>query len=287
MVNKRNIILFFSLFAVSTTSIIVRFIPELSAVAIAFWRMAVASILLWGVSLVKSQQSLTKTNRRLTIIAGVILGFHFACFFGAIKYTSIANATLLAALAPIYTLIIEKVFFKKDFNRLIILGLILALIGLLIIIGFSQFLGNEDLLGRGLALLSGMAIAFVFLLSGKVREKTNTISYTRSLYSSAAVCLLILGFIGSGPFLPVSISNIILLFILGLVPTIFGHSGLYYSIKYSSPTLVASIPIGEPVIASLLALLVLSEAIPLNTGLGGVLVLVGLYLTVRHHEPLI
>ncbi len=287
MFNKTNIILFFSLFAVSTASIIARFIPELSGIAIGFWRMAVASFLLWSVNLVRPQPALIKSNRGLTLVAGVFLGFHFACFFGAIKHTSIANATLIAALTPVYTLMVEKIFYKQCFNRLIIAGIILALLGLLVINGFSQFSGREDLLGRGLALLSGMAIAIVFLLSGKVRATTNTISYTRSLYSSAVVCLFILALITKSSLNPASISNVVLLFTLGLVPTIFGHSGLYYAIKYSSPTIIASIPIGEPVIASLLALLILSETIPINTGFGGLLVLVGLYLIMRNHEPLI
>jgi drug/metabolite transporter (DMT)-like permease len=142
-------------------------------------------------------------------------------------------------------------------------------------------------MGRGFALLSGLAISIVYILSGKIREESNTISFTRLLYSGAALSLLVLALLLDNSLSPASSANMLLLLVLGLVPTILGHSGLYYSIKYSSPTVVASVPIGEPVMASILALLLFAESIPLNTWGGGLLVLIGLYLIMRYHKPLI
>jgi len=46
------------------------------------------------------------------------------------------------------------------------------------------------------------------------------------------------------------------LLFLGLVPTIVGHNSIYYAIKYVSPTIVAAFPLGEPIIATLLAYLI-------------------------------
>ena len=81
-----------------------------------FWRMLFASIILWVYSMFKAQGKMTnKTNFKNTILAGVLLGIHFALFFSAIKLTRIANATFLGTLAPFFTLIIEIFILKRLF----------------------------------------------------------------------------------------------------------------------------------------------------------------------------
>ena len=55
------------------------------------------------ISLIKKQVPLTNENRKKTLIAGIFLGIHFALFFSAIKLTTIANATFLGTLAPLFT----------------------------------------------------------------------------------------------------------------------------------------------------------------------------------------
>ena len=85
-----------ALLSVSSTSIVIRHLADFPALALAFWRMFTASGLLWGYSTINRGKPLSKTNTSLTIIAGVFLGLHFACFFWGVRNTSIANATLLA-----------------------------------------------------------------------------------------------------------------------------------------------------------------------------------------------
>ena len=63
---------------------------------------------------------------------------------------------------------------------------------------------------------------------------------------------------------------------LGLVPTIIGHNSLYYAIKYVSPTIVATFPIGEPVLATILAYFIFGEIISSYIFLGGIFTIIGL-----------
>ncbi|SVB95914.1 uncharacterized protein METZ01_LOCUS248768, partial [marine metagenome] len=66
--------LFVALLSVSSSSIIVRFLPDVSAVVIAFWRMGLASLFLWVYSGFKNQGKLKSTWRLPIIIAGIFLG---------------------------------------------------------------------------------------------------------------------------------------------------------------------------------------------------------------------
>ena len=74
-------------------------------------------------------------------------------------------------------------------------------------------------------------------------------------------------------------------FILGIVPTILGHSILYYLVKYLRPTIVASIPLGEPFIASIFAWFLFDGQV-LNTYiiLGGLTTLLGLFIIIQNKK---
>ena len=121
--------------AVSTSPIIARYLNNVPAVAISFWRMGFGAIILWGISLVKKKDALNNGALKRTLIAGIFLGIHFALFFGAIKLTTIANATFLGTLAPLFTFIIEKYILKRSHALGVLFGLGFAVFGTIIIVG--------------------------------------------------------------------------------------------------------------------------------------------------------
>ena len=132
--------------SVSTSPIIARYLENVPAVAISFWRMGFGAIILWGVSLVRRRCPLRTDNLKRTLMAGVFLGIHFALFFGAIKLTTIANAAFLGTLAPVITFLIEKYILKRNHAPALILGLGLAICGAIIIVGnkSARLVKNSD-----------------------------------------------------------------------------------------------------------------------------------------------
>lgn len=279
---KISFILTFSLFAVSTSSIIARFLPDISAVVIAFWRMAIAASLIWIYSFITTRPVFNKKEFKYYILSGFFLALHFTSFYGAVKHTSIANATLLGITAPMFTIIYEKVFLKRTIRPLVFIGFVLAGTGILIITGSDFFLPDSPLLGKLFGLTAALCIAFVYIFANKLRQSSKTIGYTKLLYGFAAIFLLFFSLISSENVLAVSVIDLKWLVALGIIPTILGHSLLYYSIKFTSPTVVASVPIGEPIIASFLAWIILKEGIGLYTLFGGVLILFGVYFLVAY-----
>ena len=103
------------------------------AVVIAFWRMALASAVLWIYSLIKPQGRFPREHLLTVTMAGVSLGCHFACFFSAVKLTSIANATILGTVAPVFTVLIEAFFLKRKLFKHALFGIFFALAGALTI----------------------------------------------------------------------------------------------------------------------------------------------------------
>ena len=282
---KITLLLVLALFSVSTSPIIGRALENVGAISISFWRMFLASFILWIYSLVKPQGKIKiSKNRNKIIYAGILLGFHFALFFEAIKITSISNATFLGTLAPFFTLILEIYFLKRKFSRVVLLGLIVTFFGSIIILVYDFDLSTSFTLGNIYAVLCSICLAIAFVIAEKVRENENTIVYTRTLYLSAALTLLLISFFANETLMINNHIDFLGLLFLGLVPTIIGHNSIYYAIKYVSPTIVAAFPLGEPIIATVLAYFIFNEFITFNIYIGGALTLVGLILISQYKK---
>ena len=277
---KINLVLVVALFAVSTSSIIARFLPEVSSIVISFWRLVFASIAVWLYSHFKPQNKINMQNIIPFILSGFFLGLHFVCFYQAVKLISIANATLLGITAPMFTLLIERFVFKSNFKKIVFIGFAVALIGTIMITGWNFSITDSTEVGKLYGLSAALCIALVYLLANKIRTDTSTVSYTRLLYLIAAMFLLVIAFTNGENIFELNKSDYLWLLALGLFPTILGHSLLYYGIKFTSPTIIASVPLGEPIIASILAWMIFLEKVPFITLVGGILILFGVYLII-------
>jgi len=279
---KINLVLVFALFSVSTSSIIARFLPNVSAVVISFWRLAIAAFFIWIYTFFYRQIRIDKRNYKLYVLSGLFLALHFTSFYTAVKLTSIANATLLGITAPMFTILFERLILKRALKPLVLLGFVFALCGTIIIAGSGFIISDGSLLGKLFGLLAALFIAIVYILANNLRVNSNTIAYTRTLYTVAAFFLLIISVLSGDSVFAIETTDIVWLVLLGIVPTILGHSIFYYAIKYTSPTIIASVPLGEPIIASIIALLIFSERIPIITFAGGILILCGVYFIVAN-----
>ena len=277
---KIKFVLLIALFAVSTSPIIARFLPEVSSIVISLWRLAFASIVVWLYSFYKPQNKINNQNIIPFVFSGFLLGLHFVCFYQAVKLTSIANATLLGITAPMFTLLIERFVLKRKFKQIVLIGFILALIGTIMIAVFSSSIIDGSELGKLYGLSAALCIAIVYLLANKIRMETSTVSYTRLLYLIAALSLFVVASTTGENIFNLNKSEYLWLLALGLFPTILGHSLLYYEIKFTSPTIIASVPLGEPIIASILAWMIFFEKVPFVTLGGGILILFGVYLII-------
>lgn len=277
-----SILLFIALFSISTSPIIAEFLKNVPAISISFWRMFIAALILWTYSLFFKQGKVKSSNNLKSIfVAGILLGIHFALFFQSIKMTKIANATFLGTLAPLFTLLLESFLFKRKFNKFVIMGLLLSFCGAVIILSDNFDMSQKYTLGNFLAVLCSVCLAISFIIAEKVRQTENTIVYTRTLYLTAAATLLIIAVITNSNLVNHALSDYIGLLFLGLVPTIIGHNIIYYSVKFVSPTIVSSFPLGEPVIATILAFFIFGQIIGINIILGGLITLFGLLLIIN------
>lgn len=282
MPRRLYFVLALALFSVSTTSLVIRYLNAVPPIVIAFWRMFTAGSILWGYSVYQPAGKLNKKNRLKILLAGIFLGGHFACFFAAVSLTTIANATLLGNVAPVFTVLFERLQ-GKPWNSSITMGLILSLCGALIIQGFN-FNDHGNTTGNGLALLSSFFMALAWMLAKKIRKNTSTVIYSRHLFIIASVVILFIVVAMGDSIFDFNRSHTPWFLFLGLVPSILGHNLLNYSVRFISSTAVASVVLGEPLLASFFGFLLFQEHIPTTSLIGGPVTLIGLYYILKNQS---
>ena len=277
MLNNKFFLLSVALFAVSSSAWVVRILPDTSAITLAFWRMFLASAMVFAISY-KNISSFVPNKKML--LAGFFLGIHFALFFRSVQLTSIAEAALLGTTAPIFTEIYSFVFKKRSPLPMVLLGLFFAFFGAAVLVSQGSF-SDTGTLGNVLAVLCSIAMAFVLIVGKNIRKSFGVFEYTRWLFFFAACTLFVISLFAGVSVFSVSSKELPWFFFLALVPTMIGHNIFYYLIKTLNATTVAAVPLGEPVVSSLGALAFFGEPIGFFVFLGGGITLFGVFLVVR------
>ena len=277
MLNNKFFLLSVALLAVSSSAWVVRLLPDTSAITLAFWRMFLASALVF---LFSYKTILSFVPNKKIVLAGVFLGIHFALFFRAVQLTSIAEAALLGTTAPIFTEIYGFVFQKKKPVMMVLAGLLVAFAGATILISQGSF-SETGSLGNIFAVLCSVAMALVLIVGKEVRKETALFEYTRWLFFFASITLFFVSLLVGVSVFAFSAEEFPWFLFLALVPTVVGHNIFYYLIKTLSTTTVAAVPLGEPVVSSLGALFLFGEPITLAVIVGGGITLLGVFLVVR------
>ena len=277
MLNNKFFLLPIALLAVSSSALIVRLLPDTNAITIAFWRMLLASIMVFVISY-KTLLVFVPTKEML--FAGIFLGIHFALFFRGVQLTSIAEASLLGTTAPIFTGIYGFIFQKNPLIPKVVFGLFLAFVGAGALVSQSSF-SETGTLGNILALLSSIAISYVLVAGKEIRKSFDVFEYTRWLFFFAAATLFVISLFVNVSVFTISTTEFPWFVFLALVPTVIGHNIFYYLLKTLNTTTVAAVPLGEPVISSVGALVFFGEPITAAIVFGGGITLFGVFLVVR------
>ncbi|WP_120633796.1 DMT family transporter [Ruegeria sp. EL01] len=192
-----------------------------------------------------------------------------AAFIAAFKLTTIANVSLIYAVAPMLAALLAWVWIGEKASRTVIAGSLLALAGVAIIVSGS--LGQINLRGDLLAL--GMAVAMAILMV-IYRRFPSTPGAGPSALSS--LLLVPVAFFLGNP-LGIPVSEILILSAFGLVFAIASVT-LAEGAKRVPSGQTALLSTLEVPLAPVLAFLILSEVPHIRTIAGGALVLIAVVL---------
>ncbi|MGR9174243.1 DMT family transporter [Rhizobium leguminosarum] len=269
--------------AIGGSPIFVR-LSEVGPMATAFWRVALALIPIVIVSLMKKDAG-PKPQRLsdygMLVLPGVMLALDLGAWHFSLTMTSVANATLLANLAPVFVTLIAFLFFSARISRIFMLGLAVALSGLVILKGGPAAIGNGDFSGDGIAMIAAFFYACYILAIGRLRSRFDTIRIMLWSTACAAVCIFPIGLIYEGHMLPATLYGWSIVFGLAFISHAGGQVAITYALAYLPAAFSSLTLLLQPVVAAILAWALLNEAIGTMQALGGAVVLAGIIVARR------
>lgn len=251
--------------------------------AIAFWRCLIGSGLT-GVWVIARRWSslgaLTKRELRLTVIAGVFLGLHFATWIPSLTLTTIAASTALVATQPIWAALIAWATGVRITSRVWI-GIAIAFSGVIVLTGVDLSVDRAHLWGDALALVGAVFSAAYVSVAERVRKTVDTSTMTFVLYAISAVTILPLVFIFGQQLVGFDAQAWAFILAVTLGAQLLGHSMMTRVLSSTSATVVSLAILFEMPGATLVAAIWLGQVPPLALLPAAALILAGLVIVIK------
>lgn len=256
------------------------------ALAVAFWRNALGAAAGAPFTLATRRQELAglfgphRRTLALAVLAGLALALHFGLWIPSLRLTTVTASTSLVATTPVWTVVITRLQ-GRAVPRGVVVGVVLALLGVLVVTGVDASGSAAALRGDLLALGGGAAGAGYVVAGAEVRRTVGTASYTLIAYTTCALVMLAACLLSGASLSGYSTRTWVELGLLTLSAQLLGHSLLNRALRSAGATTVALATLLEVPGASLVAWAWLGQVPPAAVVPGAVLVLAGLAVVIR------
>ena len=198
-------------------------------------------------------------------IGGVVLSFGFCGYVIAMYSTTVANTNFIISLQILFLAIFGYIFLKEKISSVTLLSIVLAITGVLIMVGNS--LGPGEMTGN-LAAFS-MPITFAVLIM--IVRKFPSVDMVPAQFV-AGICCCLIGYVLSNK-LMISYHDIFLGFLAGFFQVGFGFIFITIGARTTPSAMVGIIMLSESVLGPVWAFLFASERPSMFSLIGGAIIL--------------
>ncbi|MCC6535552.1 MAG: DMT family transporter [Burkholderiales bacterium] len=269
--------------AIGSSAIWVR-LAETGPVATAFWRVLLAVPVLWVWAWSErdgTQPSATRANRKGLIAAGIFFAGDLAFWHISIILTSVAAATLLANLAPIFVTLAGWLWLKERVTSGFVSGLGIALLGVSLLLSADFGSSARALWGDLFGLVTALFYAAYQLQIKQLRAHLSTARIMAATSLVTALAVLPVSLLLGEDVIPATASGWGVVIGLALVSQVGGQSLIAYGLAHLPASLGSVSLLIQPVCATLFAWLLLGEAIGALQIAGGCIALIGIRMAQR------
>ncbi len=246
----------------------------------AFYRMAIAGALLLPYVIVTKKFKLPRASILiLAVLCGLLFASDVAVWNISIQESSATQASLLTNLSPVWVGIASFLFLKNKPATNFWIGTVIAVFGMITLVGFEFFLNLDFNAAFLLAILSGVLYAIYMLVSKNVLSEMDVLSFMMVTLITSTLFLGVVCLALNEPFSGFSNAGWLVLFIQGIVCQLIAWLLISYATQNMRATRVSLSLLGQAVLATILAWLLLDEKITFQMIVGGLILLLGIRIT--------
>lgn len=258
----------------------------ISAFSLTNMRMVGAAAFFWIASLFMPRESVTKRDLLLLFAAslfGITLNQGF--FVVGLSYTTPIDASVVASLTPIITMILAAFIQKEPMTGKKVIGVFMGLTGALILIldgagsASGGSLSGGRVMGDLFCLIAEVSFAIYYVAFKGLISRYTPVTLMKWMFLFATICCLP---IGGSEVMHIPFAQLDSTIYLDLFFVIFGATFLSYMLvsvgqKRLRPTIVSMYNYTQPIVASLLAIWWGMDSFDVMKGFAILLVFLGVY----------
>ena len=257
-----------------------------SPIQIVSLRITVAALVFSLLLLIKDSSGFRIALRDLPLFLGLGFGsilFFTICYFSAITIMPLSTAAILLYTSPIWIMLMSVLFFREKLNRIKLIALALAFAGCVLVSGIS----GEGLTLTGLLLGLGSGIGYgLYSILGTIalrKYSPYTVTTYTFLFAAAGSWLVcqpadMISKISATD----NLTRLLLFCVLtGLVTAVIPFLAYTLGLRTVEASRAGILATIEPLVATLVGIVVFSEPLTLLSGLGIALILAAVVLLNR------
>ena len=262
------LLIFLGALSLSFGGLIVKSFEGATLWQILFWRSLFFSLAVLTFLIITYKSKVLKSfydSGLLGFIGGLILSIGFCGYVFAMYNTTVANTNFIISLQILFLAIFGFFFLKEKINLITLISIILAMSGVLLMVGNS--LSPGELSGNLAAFTMPITFAVLIMI---VRKFPSVDMVPAQFVAGISSCLIGLSF---SPTIMISPHDIFLGFIAGFFQIGFGFIFITIGARTTPSAMVGIIMLSESVLGPIWAFLFVSEIPSLYGLIGGAIIL--------------
>ena len=226
----------------------------------------------------------------------IFLGFlaipaNQGCFLFGLQFTSPGHSALLYSMTPLFALLLAIPLLKERLTALKAIGMLIALGGVLIVLLDRNITTEPDFVIGDLIITAGVITWALFTVRGKpLVQEIGSVAAITTTMTAGAILFLPLGIYNTVTFdySGVSSQAWIGLAFITFITSAVAYPMWYWALKYMEASKLTVFIFLQPVLASIMSYIFLSEELTTHFVSGGIIVIAGVILTVsskRRNRP--
>ena len=262
------LLIFFGALSLSFGGLIVKSFEGATLWQILFWRSLFFSLTVLTFLIITYKSKVLKSFHESGLpgfIGGLILSIGFCGYVFAMYNTTVANTNFIISLQILFLAIFGLFFLKEKINLITLISIILAMFGVLLMVGNS--LSPGELSGNLAAFTMPITFAVLIMI---VRKFPSVDMVPAQFVAGISSCLIGLSF---SPTIMISPHDIFLGFLAGFFQIGFGFIFITIGARTTPSAMVGIIMLSESVLGPIWAFLFVSEIPSLYGLIGGAIIL--------------
>lgn len=265
--------------AMAVSPVLVR-LADVGPYASAFWRafLALPFLAIWAWREAPQTPFRLADFDRNVWLAGLLFAGDLFFWHLSILSTTVANATFLATTSPVWVTLGAWLLLREKISKALLLGLLLCLLGGGALVGQSYGFAPERLMGDFYGAVTAIFFGGYVLALRNARARLGPGRLAFLSTAITAACLFVIAIAREPTLLPHSLSGAAALLALAVISQALGQGLLAVALGVLPATFSSLVIFLEAVQAAALGWIIFGEALGLLQWLGGVLILLGIWI---------